>query len=51
MTESTFQMQLLNLRTAHENGWDVNQMIKTAIVHGWKSFYFEGTHGKPKVNG
>jgi hypothetical protein len=51
MTEPTFHAQLRYLQKAHQNGHDVNAMLEKAIAHGWKSFYFEGTHGKPKVNG
>lgn len=41
MTERAAKLTLKGLEVAHENGWDVTDILSTAIMRGWTGCIFE----------
>lgn len=44
INDSTLRYMLPDIMKAHNNGWDVNELIANAIAKGWAAFVFHDPH-------
>jgi len=44
INDSTLRYMLPDIMKAHNNGWDVNELIANAIAKGWIAFVFDDPH-------
>lgn len=51
INDSTMWYMMPDIMKAHNNGWDVNELIANAIAKGWAAFVFHDPHKISRPNG